>query len=110
MKPRLADAAVVILLSVANFGLAHAQGCRFDCSTQLAQSNQGVQNNGPAVNRGTPPIRLRFGVPIPTCPIGMGYSIEHQQCIPATALGGVIPCSEDDKQFIPGRGLVYNCR
>jgi hypothetical protein len=71
--------------------------------------SQGTVSNAPTVNRGTPPIRSRFGVAIPTCPFGMAYSIEHQQCIPAQSMGGVIPCSQDDQSFIGGR-WVSNCR
>ncbi len=71
--------------------------------------NWGTRNNAPAVDRGTPPIRSRFGVPIPTCAPGKGYSIEHQQCISAQQLGGTIPCSQDDQSFVGGR-WVPNCR
>ncbi len=70
--------------------------------------NSGTEPKVPKVNRGAPPIRSRFGVPIPTCPFGMGYSIEHQQCIPAQSIGGTIPCSEDDSSFVGGR-WVPNC-
>lgn len=65
--------------------------------------------NKPPVDHGGPPIRMRFGMPIPTCSPGKGYSIEHQACISAQFIGGVIPCSEDDKTF-DGRGYVPNCR
>src|SRR5208283_1264759 len=60
-------------------------------------------------NRGTAPVRSRFGVPIPTCPLGMGYSTERQRCIPAERIGGTIPCSEDDATFTGGR-WVSNCQ
>jgi hypothetical protein len=71
--------------------------------------NSGFGSNPPAVDRGAPPIRSRFGVPIPTCPPGKGYSIEHQACISAQQIGGTIPCSQDDQTFVGGR-WVSNCR
>ena len=102
--------AVLLLLGLSVCGLAQAQGCRFNCTgEQSAPSNQGAGTSAPAVNRGAPPIRSRFGVPIPTCPFGMGYSIEHQQCIPVEQFGGTIPCSQDDQTFAGGR-WVPNCR
>jgi hypothetical protein len=63
----------------------------------------------PSTSPGGPGGRLRFGVFIPTCPFGKGYSIEHQQCIPSQYIGGIIPCSEDDRSFINGQ-YVPNCR
>jgi hypothetical protein len=67
-------------------------------------------NNPPPVDHGGPPIRMRFGIQIPTCAYGKAYSVEHQQCIPAQNLGGVIPCSQDDTTYVPSRGYVPNCR
>jgi hypothetical protein len=43
----------------------------------------------------------RGGAFIPTCPFGTGYSIEHRQCVPAQYIGGVIPCSADDRSCGP---------
>jgi hypothetical protein len=43
----------------------------------------------------------RSGTFIPRCPFGTGYSIEHGQCIPAQNIGGVIPCSADDRSCGP---------
>jgi hypothetical protein len=40
----------------------------------------------------------------------MAFSRETRQCIAAQNVGGVIPCSPDDKSFIPGRGWVSNCQ
>ena len=33
---------------------------------------------------------------------------EEGRCISAQNYGGVIPCSEDDKRFVPGQGWVSN--
>ena len=41
---------------------------------------------------------------IPACPTGMAYSRDTNRCLPAQNVGGVIPCSADDRTFIPGRG------
>jgi hypothetical protein len=46
---------------------------------------------------------------IPACPPGMAFSRETRQCLPAQNVGGVIPCSPDDRTFIYGRGWVSNC-
>jgi hypothetical protein len=53
--------------------------------------------------------RWRLGEFIPTCDPGYGYSREHQKCVPAQYLGGVIPCSADDTSFVNGR-YVPNCQ
>jgi hypothetical protein len=81
-------------------------------SGQAPGAGSGVPQAGPTappIDRGGPPIRMRFGIPIPTCPAGKAYSIEHQQCMPAQYIGGVIPCSQDDQTFEAGR-YVPNCR
>lgn len=45
---------------------------------------------------GGPGGHWRGGDFIPICPPGMGYSLEHRQCVLAQYIGGVIPCSADD--------------
>jgi hypothetical protein len=71
---------------------------------QLAQYGQPT-NPAPLAGR------YRNGQFIPTCPVGQGFSIEHQQCIPASQIGGIIPCSADDVTFDPRTGrMVPNCR
>jgi len=85
--------------------------------TETCQGSQGVPSDSPIppkvvpppVDRGGPPIRMRFGIPIPTCGPGKGYSTEQQRCMPAQYIGGVIPCSQDDQTFDRGR-YVPNCR
>ena len=47
---------------------------------------------------------------IPACPPGMAFSREAHRCLAAQNVGGVLPCSPDDKTFIPGRGWVSNCQ
>jgi hypothetical protein len=78
-----------------------------------ASGNQGgslrPSNPRPNTSPGGPGGRWRFGVFIPTCPFQMAYSIEHQQCIPAQYLGGIIPCSADDTTYANGR-YVPNCQ
>jgi hypothetical protein len=63
-------------------------------------------NPPPTSNTGGPGGLWRFGVFIPTCSPGMGYSLEYRQCISATSIGGVIPCSADDR----GPDGRPNCR
>ncbi len=47
---------------------------------------------------------------VPSCPANMVFRREQGQCIPAQNYGGVIPCSEDDKTYVPGQGWISNCR
>jgi hypothetical protein len=94
--------------------------------TAVAQVNQNTQGNcspnfygnnnmvvcPPASNPTRPGGvhgRWRLGEFIPTCEPGYGYSREHQKCIPAQYIGGVIPCSADDTSFVNGR-YVPNCQ
>jgi hypothetical protein len=43
------------------------------------------------------------------CPPGKIFSLGQGDCIPIQYYGGVIPGSEDDQTFVPGRGWVPNC-
>jgi hypothetical protein len=95
------------------------QGSRGNCSPNVnAQGNVTIvcPNNSPGVagpppqrsHPGGPGGRMRNGEFIPTCPVGMGFSLRHRVCIPAQQVEGTIPCSEDDAKFI-GSGWVPNC-
>jgi hypothetical protein len=74
-----------------------AQGCRFNCGGQpisrnAVQDTQALPTNPSA------------------CPPGTIFRRETGRCVFPQDYGGVIPCSEDDKRFVPGRGWVSNCR
>jgi hypothetical protein len=117
--------ALVLQMSVATAQSGNNQTSRGNCSpniigggnvTVVCPGNPGEGGNSggagnprPSTSPGGPGGRWRFGVFIPTCPYGMGYSLEHQQCIPSQHLGGIIPCSQDDATFTNGR-YVPNCR
>jgi hypothetical protein len=98
------------------------QGSRGDCSPNVnAQGNVTIvcPNNSPGI-AGPPPQRSSPGGPggrwrngefIPTCPVGMGYSLQYKVCIPAQQIGGDIPCGPGDQYFDSRRGdWVSNCR
>jgi hypothetical protein len=78
-----------------------------DCSRLIAPDGSVTWICPPATAEGG---RWRNGEFIPACPPGMAFSRETRQCIAAQNVGGVIPCSPDDKSFIPGRGWVSNCQ
>jgi hypothetical protein len=81
-------------------GSAQAQGCRFlldNCGGQPSQSNS---------NQNTQPV----GPNPSACPAGTIFRRETGTCVSPQNYGGVIPCSEDDKRFVQGRGWVSNCR
>jgi hypothetical protein len=46
---------------------------------------------------------------VSVCPPGGIFSLSRGECIPIQYYGGVIPGSEDDQTFVPGRGWVPNC-
>jgi hypothetical protein len=79
--------------------------------TVVCPNNTGPPSSSPSpsTSPGGPGGRWRFGEFIPTCPFGKGYSLEHRQCIPSQYIGGIIPCSADDRSFINGQ-YVPNCR
>jgi hypothetical protein len=110
---RLASVCVIALYALradAVFGQTN-QGSRGNCSPNIyTQGNVtivcpnnpggGAVQGAPALPRsspGGPGGRWRNGEFIPTCPPGMGFSLEFRQCIPAQQIGGIIPCSADDQ-------------
>jgi hypothetical protein len=101
--------AVYAALAGALFG--HAQDARAQtfsgCSRLIAPNGAVTWICPPATAEGG---RWRGGEFIPACPPGMAFSREAHQCLSAQNVGGVIPCSPDDKTFIPGRGWVSNCQ
>ena len=87
---------------------AVAQQCTTNCSGESSPVIPGrVPAPAPAPMVGG---QWRGNEFIPQCPGGMAFNRETRQCLPAQNVGGVIPCSPDDKSFVPGRGWVSNCR
>lgn len=80
----------------ASIGVAQVeQRSRGECSPNINGQNNTV--NCPVVRHNG------------ECPPRYIYSRTHGECIPIQNYGGVIPCSPDDKRFVPGRGWISNC-
>ena len=100
-------AALIVVLGIfAQNNVASAQNLA-GCSRLIAPNGSLTWICPPATAEGG---RWRNDEFIPACPPGMAFSRETHRCLPAQNVGGVIPCSPDDKTFIPGRGWVSNCR
>jgi hypothetical protein len=100
MSRAIAFLVVLFVLGWSECGSVHAQGCRFlldNCGGQPSQSNP---------NQNTQPARPNLSA----CPVGTIFRRETGTCVSPQNYGGVIPCSEDDKRFVQGRGWVSNCR
>jgi hypothetical protein len=100
---------ILLFVGIAGVGKvyeAHAQGFA-NCSRLIAPNGSVTWICPPAAAQGG---QWRGGEFIPACPPGMAFSRDTHQCLPAQNVGGVIPCSPDDKTYIPGRGWVSNCR
>ena len=77
-----------------------------NCSRLIAPNGQVTWICPPATAEGG---RWRQGEFIPACPPGLVFSRDARQCMNPQNVGGVLPCSADDRTFIPGRGWVSNC-
>jgi hypothetical protein len=84
-------------------------GATVNCNTGGSNISGQVGQGQGAVPAPGPGWRTRFGVPIPPCGPGQGYSLDEGRCMARQYIGGVIPCSQDDTTFAGGR-YINNCQ